>query len=82
MKFKKICLFFAAALFSLVILSSAAVAFAKGSASQSFPYPDVSYNGPSPSVEMQAFSASMGPSSQKWKDVDKTSLPAREYFHA
>ena len=82
MKFKKICLFFAAALFSLVILSSAAVAFAKGSSSQSFPYPDVSCDGSSPSVEMQAFSASMGPSSQKWKNVDKTSLPALENFRA
>lgn len=82
MKFKKICLFFAAALFSLIILSSAAIAFAKGSASQSFPYPDGSYNGSSPSVEARAFNASMGPSSAKWKNVDKSSLPALKNFRA
>ncbi len=82
MKLKKLFFLFAAVLILLAAFSGAATVFARSGSAQAFPYPDGNYGSLSPSVEVIAFNAAMGSSSEKWKNVDKTSLPALENFRA
>lgn len=82
MKFKRSFLLFFALLVFLCGFCTATVAVAKGSSANAFPNRDENYGNLSPSMEVIAFNAAMGPSSQKWKNVDKSSLPALENFRS